>query len=817
MNNTFKNELKPEKGSKKKKQSLPIINQLMAIINVIKDEKTAKVLGILFIGFSVFLGIAMLSYLNTWQADQSQLTGSEATVNNMMGNWGAQISNFFVFKGFGLSSFLILPLLIITGFRLITKFTFANLIKPIIFTSMLMLFSSVTLGFFGSQWATNSSNKSIDFLGGILGYEIQFWLGNRIGTIGLIIFLAVVLISYLIYQFNISFNVKVSDNFKEKWNDLTNPSHEDFQEDEETPFEYSNIRQINIVETLQEREKADEEGFRLVVLENGILEQQSVSSTHQLKPNAKSDVKSNLELSIKEVPANEPEFPPHVVVKDEVANTPGSLYKYPDIELLKSHGTGRTEIDEEELNRGKELIVNTLADYNIRISRISATIGPTVTLYEIVPDKGIRINKIKGLEDDIALSLSALGIRIIAPMPGEGTIGIEVPNKNRQTVSLKETINSNNFKNNNFDLPIIMGKTISNEVYVADLAKMPHLLVGGATGKGKSVGINTIIASILYKKHPEDVKFVLIDPKRVELSLYKNIEKHFLPEFPDGQEAIITDTKMAVGVLKSLCNEMDNRLELLKNAQVRHIKEYNAKYLKGQLTPEENKMPYIILVIDELADLMMTAGKEVETPIARLAQLARAIGIHLIVATQRPSVNVITGLIKANFPARLAFGVTSKIDSRTILDAGGAEQLVGNGDMLYSNGNSIIRLQCPFIDTEEVDLLTKHISEQPYPIPFRMRILSDEEGDAQFNNEEGSELDTMFDSCARLVVESQQGSTSMLQRRLKLGFNRAGRIMDQLEKARIVGPSDGSKPRKVLYGDIDALEQYLKDIYAKLQ
>ncbi|MFT7154197.1 MAG: S-DNA-T family DNA segregation ATPase FtsK/SpoIIIE, partial [Alteromonas macleodii] len=491
-----------------------------------------------------------------------------------------------------------------------------------------------------------------------------------------------------------------------------------------------------------------------------------------------------------------------------------SHYKKPPISLLEVYEKGEISVDQEELEGNKNRIVSTLKNYNIEIERIKATIGPTVTLYEIVPAPGIRIAKIKNLEDDIALSLSALGIRIIAPIPGKGTIGIEVPNLKPDTVSMKAVLSSEKFQHSKMELPIALGKTISNETYVTDLTKMPHLLMAGATGQGKSVGLNAVIASILYKKHPAQVKFVLVDPKKVELTLFNKIERHFLAKIPDTEEAIITDTQKVVTTLNSLCLEMDNRYEMLKNAQCRNLKEYNAKFIARKLNPKEGHMflPYIVLVVDEFADLIMTAGKEVETPIARLAQLARAIGIHLIIATQRPSVNIITGTIKANFPARIAFRVTSKIDSRTILDAGGADQLIGRGDMLMSTGNEMIRLQCAFIDTPEVEKVCDWIgSQQAYPSAFGLPEYIDESGS---NGEVGAvdldDKDVLFEDAARIVVQHQQGSASLLQRRLKLGYNRAGRIVDQLEAAGIIGPFEGSKARQVLISDEISLEQKLQ-------
>jgi S-DNA-T family DNA segregation ATPase FtsK/SpoIIIE len=493
-----------------------------------------------------------------------------------------------------------------------------------------------------------------------------------------------------------------------------------------------------------------------------------------------------------------------------------SSYKLPPIDLLETHGqTTGININKEELEANKNKIVDTLSNYKIEIDKIKATVGPTVTLYEVVPAPGVRISKIKNLEDDIALSLSALGIRIIAPIPGKGTIGIEVPNSNPQIVSMKALIQSDKFQNSKYELPVALGKTISNETLIADLTKMPHLLMAGATGQGKSVGLNAILVSLLYKKHPSQVKFVLIDPKKVELTLFNKIERHFLAKLPGEEEAIITDTGKVVATLNSLCIEMDNRYDLLKEAQVRNIKEYNAKFIQRKLNPEKGHqyLPYIVLVIDEFADLIMTAGKEVETPIARIAQLARAIGIHLIVATQRPSVNVITGVIKANFPGRIAFRVTSKIDSRTILDAGGADQLIGRGDMIYSTGSEIIRLQCGFVDTPEVEKICNFIGEQRgYTNALLLPEYVDESAASTKGGFDDEDRDERFEEAARILVIHQQGSASLLQRKLKLGYNRAGRIIDQLESAGIVGPFEGSKARKVLISDEMSLEQYLKDL-----
>ena len=524
----------------------------------------------------------------------------------------------------------------------------------------------------------------------------------------------------------------------------------------------------------------------------------------------------NLQLEVEEIP----EDLPVVDGTEELAHAVGDYdptldlpsYKYPTLDLLENYGDKRIEVNKEELEANKNKIVETLSHYNISIDKIKATIGPTVTLFEIVPQAGIRISKIKNLEDDIALSLAALGIRIIAPIPGKGTIGIEVPNLKPEVVPMKSVLGSDKFVNSDYELPIALGKSISNEVFVADLTKMPHLLMAGATGQGKSVGLNAILISLLYKKHPAQVKFVLVDPKKVELTLFKTIERHFLAKLPGEAEAIITDTKKVIHTLNSLCMEMDQRYELLKDAQVRNIKEYNAKFIARRLNPNNGHkfLPYIILVVDEFADLIMTAGKEVETPIARLAQLARAIGIHLIIATQRPSVNIITGTIKANFPARIAFRVTSKIDSRTILDMGGADQLIGRGDMLFSTGADLIRLQCAFVDTPEVEKVTDFIGNQRgYSDAHLLPEFVDETGEGSRSDINMDDRDPLFEEAAQLIVQHQQGSASLLQRRLKLGYNRAGRIIDQLEAAKIIGPFEGSKAREVLIKDPMSLEHIL--------
>ncbi|MDQ3073057.1 MAG: DNA translocase FtsK [Bacteroidota bacterium] len=756
------------------------------------SPRAKTITGLFLISFSIFLTLAFVSFMATWEADQSSINALDTDMlqsarpeyaENWMGLLGAYAAHLFIYEWFGIASFLFLPLLFLLGYRVLFNPKDLPLSRILGLCVFGILFISVFSGF-AFQW-------SYDYLGGAVGYHTRVWLAGLIGSIGVGMLLALTFICFLVVMFN----------FQLKW--PVKAATETGMPQEEHHID---------VQMQNEDNEFNEDEMHVIVKSD---DKETVKPILHATQTVELKTASGLDLKIKQPITEDYPVTNEKPLIDESVNTE-SWYKFPPLTLLKAHEKDNTTVSNEELEESKSLIEKTLQDYKIGIRQIEATIGPSVTLYEIVPDAGIRISKIKNLEDDIALSLSALGIRIIAPIPGKGTIGIEVPNRNPQVVSLKQALSSEEFRKSTYDLPIALGKTISNQVFVADLTKMPHLLMAGATGQGKSVGINTILASILYKKHPDDVKFVLIDPKKVELSLYKLIEKHFLPELPDGQEAIITDTRMVVDVLKSLCYEMDSRYDKLKDAQVRNIKEYNKKIERGQLdSSEHTRLPYIVLVIDELADLMMTAGKEVELPIARLAQLARAIGIHLIVATQRPSVNIITGIIKANFPSRIAFRVTAKVDSRTIMDSGGAEQLIGRGDMLYSTGNDVLRLQCPFIDTEEVELLAQYISEQPYPEPFRLKIITDEDGADSMGSDFGEDLDSMFEDAARLIVGTQQGSTSLLQRRLKLGYNRAGRLMDQLEKARIVGGSRGSSPREVLVSDEVALEQFLTDLVSK--
>ena len=796
--NILRNELKAAPKAPKRKAKA----KKSMSLSMKADPRIRKIIGLLMLSFTVFLTLALVSFIFSWKTDQSAVKGMNwetikvavpEMTQNWMGLFGAWISHLLIYRWFGIAAFTFVPLLFLSSIRLLFNNKLVSLLKAYSLGFICILFFTLCFGFMGSH-IPGLAGSGVDYLGGALGFQAQQWLGGLVGVWGVGMLLIIAVLSFLVIVYDFDFKIP---SFAKKDEPMV---YGEFMDDMPENAGQA-IMGNEELEDEEDDEDIDDEDFKLIVVPDKKTKSNEIDFT----------IKEPIHPKPLLTDVNEP-----VGYADAVNR--GSLYVYPSLSLLKNHESNNAPMDPAELEERKNLIVETLENYKIKIDRIEATIGPTVTLYEIVPAAGIRISRIKSLEDDIALSLAALGIRIIAPMPGKGTIGIEVPNQNPEIVSLKEALSSQAFRTSTYDLPVALGKTISNEVFVADLTKMPHLLMAGATGQGKSVGINTIIASIIFKKHPDEVKFILVDPKKVELSLFKHIEKHFLPELPDGQEAIITDTKMVVDVLKSLCVEMDKRYDSLKDAGVRNIKEYNKKIEKGQLDQAEHKrLPYIILVIDELADLMMTAGKEVELPIARLAQLARAIGIHLIVATQRPSVNIITGTIKANFPARIAFRVTSRIDSRTILDTGGSEQLIGRGDMLYSTGNEIMRLQCPFIDTEEVDAVTKFIESQPYPEPFRLNIITDEMGEGMGDDEYSGDLDPLFEDAARLIVNTQQGSTSMLQRRLKLGYNRAGRLMDQLEKAKIVGGNEGSKAREVLFADEYALEQFLKDRSLKMR
>lgn len=801
----------------------------------ISKESYKLAFGVFLLILSLIFLLSFVSYLFTGDADQdvvqrtfwTSIKQSDKKALNLMGLMGAKLSHFFIFEWFGLSAFGWLPVMVWAGYYLAFKknlfpYSFNRFTLSTIFY---VVWTSIFLGYFVSAFDLSGGTIS-----GGLGYAVNQFFQQAIGWGGILVIL-LILAGWLIFFHGYT---EIDDWFFAKY--FKREAHEDVaterirkavQADEEEVFEEENnsFRHTPVPQPVEQKEEAKIDFLKISRDDIDVpkpFEEKKLSLEVEEKP--KSTLPNEPPFTV-ETPDEEDVFEDDLdnddinekVLKDFGLFDPTldlGNYQYPPISLLSEYGNTGTKVTEEELEANKNNIVETMRNFQIGIASIKATIGPTVTLYEIVPEAGIRISKIKNLEDDIALNLAALGIRIIAPMPGKGTIGIEVPNKNREMVTMKSVIASDKFQKSNFDLPIILGKTISNEIFVTDLAKMPHLLMAGATGQGKSVGLNVILASLLYKKHPAQIKFVLVDPKKVELTLYNKIERHFLAMLPNAEEAIITDTKKVVYTLNSLCIEMDNRYNLLKDAGVRNLKEYNAKFVQRRLNPEKGHryLPYIVLVIDELADLMMTAGKEVEQPIARLAQLARAIGIHLIVATQRPSVNVITGLIKANFPARLSFKVTSKIDSRTILDTGGSEQLVGNGDMLLSMGSDMVRLQCPFVDTPEVEEICEFIgSQRAYESAYLLpEFYGDEEGEtAEFD---ASELDPMFDDAARLLVSHQQGSTSLIQRKMKLGYNRAGRIIDQLEGAGIVGPFEGSKAREVLVKDIEHLEEMLRKL-----
>lgn len=754
---------------------------------------------ILLGSFLFLLGLALLfsfvSYFFTWQADQSEiglLAERELQTKNWLNKFGANVAHFFIYDGFGISAFIFASLITLTGVYFFFDYAKKQLVKFWFWGLLLMLWISVFFGFFGSKTTLFS---------GIIGYETNDLMQDYLGLVGTLLIMVFVMIIYLVVRLKLTPEMAI-DAFKSSKKQIAS----EFVSDKERIVEETKNVEID------NEEEEDKKYIPKPFIEEKITPPPPVIEKIILK----SDVEGDVEMEVERVAEEEEiENISEKLVKDfgefdprlELGN-----YKFPSIELLRDHNSGGgITIDQEELEENKNRIVETLSNYKIGIANIKATVGPTVTLYEIVPDAGIRISKIKNLEDDIALSLSALGIRIIAPIPGRGTIGIEVPNKNPRVVSMRSVIASAKFQNAEMELPIAFGKTISNETFVVDLAKMPHMLMAGATGQGKSVGLNAVLTSLLYKKHPAEVKFVLVDPKKVELTLFNKIERHYLAKLPDTEEAIITDTTKVIHTLNSLCIEMDTRYDLLKDAMVRNIKEYNTKFKNRKLNPNEGHhyLPYIILVIDEFADLIMTAGKEVETPIARLAQLARAIGIHLIIATQRPSVNVITGIIKANFPARIAFRVTSKIDSRTILDNSGADQLIGRGDMLFTQGNELTRIQCAFVDTPEVADVTEFIgSQKAYADAYLLPEYVGEEGGTTLDINI-DERDKMFREAAEVLVIAQQGSASLLQRKLKLGYNRAGRIIDQMEAAGIVGPFEGSKARQVLIPTIDALNKFL--------
>lgn len=858
--NTIRNEVPVEKKDAKEK---PVKKRKKEVdeTDVPVQGKFSQIAGVFILLVTVFLTVAFISYIINWFSDKSDdifsalsfstvLNDKTIEAHNIGGRMGAALSTLFIKQGFGIGMFFLITWFYILGIRLTLQHRIFSLGKSFALAIVLMTWLSFTLAFV-------FRNTALSILGGISGYESSLWIEGLMGKLGVFLIILFVFIILLVLVYNFSMM-----EFRDKLVRLgkVKKGTEDSTDTENPVSANGNVRnqavdKYNTVEFAVKSEENDHHEDLFVNKQeinstNNPVIQPIVNQRHQdfepviLSNKTKPAVK-DIELTVETVNTNV-NLPPLTVTdpvkaaenieEEDEPVISGALtgmhtiesaydphldlgsFKMPGIDLLDEYGSNTIHVDKEELEENKNRIVSTLGNYGIQIDKIKATIGPTVTLYEIIPAPGVRIAKIKNLEDDIALSLSALGIRIIAPIPGKGTIGIEVPNQKPDIVGMKGVIGSEKFIASKFELPFAIGKTISNEEFVLDLAKMPHILMAGATGQGKSVGLNAIIASLLYKKHPSELKFIMIDPKKVELTLFSKIERHYLAKLPDSEEAIITDTRKVVRTLNSLNLEMDSRYDLLKDAQVRNIKEYNAKFIARKLNPENGHkfLPYLVVVIDEFADLILTAGKEVEHPLTRLAQLARAIGIHLVIATQRPSVNIITGTIKANFPARIAFRVISKIDSRTILDMGGADQLIGRGDMLLSQGGDIIRLQCAFIDTHEVERITEFIgSQRGYPTAFALPEYNEEETGDPNMNLDPEERDELFEDAARIIVAAQQGSTSLIQRKLKLGYNRAGRIIDQLEAAGIVGPFEGSKAREVKVANEYALEQFLKDLRSK--
>lgn len=845
-----KTEVKTESPkTKNKTQRVPLTERWAQFMVFYRNERTQKIFGLVLILFSAYISIAFVSYFSSWDVDQDKVLGDnlflpETKVKNWLGKFGALTSHLFMYKGFGISSFLIVPVLFAYGLQKVVERKFITVGSFNAKWLFAMVWSSLVLAYIFSD--------RLFFMGGGFGYFINAAISNYVGSAGLIALLAFSMLTFLVLIINLSFKLPakrvieddelIEDEIKSNLNTQQdvrefNSAFNEIKDQKLSPEEEAELLNFEVITKKNDSELSDEAVLmpeEKVVSDIGfeIIEPKQEEG---IPPVLQNDIILDTEVPLVEVDnKGEPEFKVEqkeeepLIIEDE--NKAAKLvaefgeydptldlgsYRFPGFELLNDYGSIQSKVNQEELIANKNRILSTLKNYGIEIDKIMATVGPTVTLYEIVPAAGVRISKIKNLEDDIALSLAALGIRIIAPIPGKGTIGIEVPNQTPEMVPMKNILASEKFNNSQFELPIALGKTISNEIFIADLAKMPHLLMAGATGQGKSVGLNAVLVSLLYKKHPSQVKFVLVDPKKVELTLFNKIERHFLAKLPNSEDAIITDNTKVIHTLNSLCIEMDNRYALLQDAQVRNIKEYNTKFTQRKLNPNDGHkfLPYIVLVVDEFADLIMTAGKEVETPIARLAQLARAIGIHLIIATQRPSVNIITGTIKANFPARIAFRVTSKIDSRTILDSGGADQLIGRGDMLLSTGNDLIRIQCAFVDTPEVEKITEFIGNQrAYPSAFMLPEYVGEDGEGGKADVDLSERDKMFDEAAKLVVQFQQGSASFLQRKLKLGYNRAGRIVDQLEAAGIIGPFEGSKAREVLTRDMAQLDEILQKI-----
>ena len=843
--NTFKSaeNTRAEKKGRKKAWSRPG--------KFSSDSRVRKAAGLFMVLLSVFLLLSFVSYLFSWKADDALLDGrsfnwalltdSSIEVDNMMGRIGAILAHFFIKHGFGIASFAFVLILFVAGIRILSGFRILPVKRTIANAVFLLVWFSVFFGYL-------IGSGDLLILGGIFGYEGALWLNGLLGKAGTAILLLFTAGVWVIIVFDPSFRnawvfltrilsgkqngTKAGEpaDTADSWNEesVAAPhSHDQIHTgpDEESDTQADSVTAKPVTAPKEEYEEPAAEVAEQPVTSGIELDTLIPDAANNKEEKAVGDHELEIEIADGKVTGSN-----YQAIEDPYSDTGDDMpdlshlgeydptldlprYRLPELRLLNDRGSGTIHVNKDELEANKNRIIETLNNYNISIDKIKATVGPTVTLYEIIPAPGVRISKIRNLENDIALSLAALGIRIIAPIPGKGTIGIEVPNSQPEIVSMKSVLGSDRFRNSSYELPIGLGKTIANETFIADLTKMPHLLMAGATGQGKSVGLNAILASILYKKHPAYVKFVLVDPKKVELNLFSKIERHFLAKLPDAEEAIVTETRQVVRTINSLCIEMDNRYDLLKDAQARNVKEYNAKFVARRLNPNMGHrfLPYIVLFIDEFADLIMTAGKEIELPIARLAQLARAVGIHLIIATQRPSVNIITGTIKANFPARVAFRVTSKIDSRTILDSGGAEQLIGRGDMLLSTGSDLLRLQCAFIDTPEIERICEFIgSQKAYPDAFHLPEYHEDEA-AEQEAGDPSERDELFEDAARIVVSTQQGSTSLIQRKLKLGYNRAGRIIDQLEAAGIVGPFEGSKAREVRVRDEMRLEEILQN------
>lgn len=821
------------------------------VVTAIKGETIHFIIGLLCVIFGVYMLLAFSSFFFTGGNDQSILSHPDPgelletgnRIQNYAGARGAQLSQFLINDCFGIPAYFIIVFLVVAGMKLMKAYEF-KLWKWFVSCTALMVWFSVTLGFaFGGAF-----ENSFLYPGGLHGYNASQWICSQIGAPGLILVLLVtgILIAIFFTKETIGVVRKAFHPSFSKRNKVVQPENENTavtdeykKEDSTEPQDNQQVSEKNELQAEKEEDSSQPKAEpyddpQPVEIELAPIEEKPLSSQPEsVKPSPikesapMTEAATDIEEEITEH-HHEPAFEISNEHKEEDEEYRGNInqpynprldlehYKFPTLDLLNSYGDHEPTIDMEEQNANKNRIIQVLRSFGIEISSIKASVGPTITLYEITPAEGVRISKIRNLEDDIALSLSALGIRIIAPIPGKGTIGIEVPNANPRIVPMSSILASKKFQETTFDLPVALGKTITNEVFMVDLTKAPHMLVAGATGQGKSVGLNAIVTSLLYKKHPSELKFVIIDPKKVEFAIYAPIEKHFLAKLPDASDAIITDVSKVVQTLNSLCVEMDTRYDLLRKAGCRNIKEYNAKFINRQLNPENGHrfMPYIVIIIDEFGDLIMTAGKEVELPICRIAQLARAVGIHAIIATQRPTTNIITGTIKANFPARVAFRVASMMDSRTILDRPGAQQLIGKGDMLYLQGNDPVRVQCAFVDTPEVEKIAAYISrQQGYPTAFLLPEYVDENAESSNAADvDMNRLDPLFEEAARLVIYHQQGSTSLIQRKFSIGYNRAGRIMDQLERAGIVGPANGSKARDVLCMDENDLEMRMSNL-----